>query len=695
MTPATKRKTGIRRKIIAIIIISNLTLIAVGCGIGYFLGYRLIYNLIGEQYDNAARILANDVAWQIKGEAEDVRTYAERPLWLDAVKEANKKYDYMDDKSKQAYFADMDKRWSEETEGALSKEYLENRISVSAQVIVNVRPEVAEIFITDRFGGLVAASGKTSDFYQADEGWWQAAYAEGKGSIFMSDVEFDESSKAWAISFAAPMKDENGAVIGVCKQSIRMGRLFARLSDFRIGNTGHAVLVNQAGNIIYHEGIAPLSARFCDKDLLKDAVKKKKKYMKLTAADTHRQESFAVFAQVSSPLLSRSKMIWMVFIVQDIKEAFRPLDRLIFQLFIVISILLVIMWPVGYLFGSILVRPIHELYLAAEKILEGQWDYPLDIKTNDEIEQFADAFKEMTNGLKIRQEDLTIAKLELEELSRGLERKVRERTNELERAQEATLNVLEDLTEAKARLEKYARELEEAIKVKSEFTSTVSHELRTPLAAIKEGIAIVLDGTSGALGEEQKKFLDIAKRNVDRLARIINDLLDFQKLESGKMPFGIEEHDINETVKEAAVTMVSLAEQKGLEFILNLDDSLPKIDFDRDKILQVLLNLINNAVKFTEKGTITVVTSLGDNFVKVSVQDTGPGIRKEDIPKLFQQYEQLGKGIERTIGGTGLGLVISREIIEGHKGKVWAESEFGKGSSFNFVLPVKERRGVG
>lgn len=235
-------------------------------------------------------------------------------------------------------------------------------------------------------------------------------------------------------------------------------------------------------------------------------------------------------------------------------------------------------------------------------------------------------------------------------------------------------------------------ELRKAMSVKSHFTSTVSHELRTPLAAIKEGIAIVLDSSAGAVNEKQKEFLILAKRNVDRLSRLINDILDFQKLESGKMTFHMEEHDINNVVREVQETMLVVAKNKGLDMTLSLEDNLPVLRFDRDKILQVVTNFVNNAIKFTEKGSIKISTSHGDNFVRVSIQDTGPGIQEEDLPKLFQQFIQLKDAPERKSSGTGLGLAISKEIIEEHKGKIWAESKINEGSVFSFALPVHERR---
>lgn len=233
-----------------------------------------------------------------------------------------------------------------------------------------------------------------------------------------------------------------------------------------------------------------------------------------------------------------------------------------------------------------------------------------------------------------------------------------------------------------------ARAIKASSEIKTNFTDMVSHELRTPLAAIKESVTAVLDKIIGNINQEQKKYLEIAKNNVDRLERLVNGVLDFHTLESGKMEFRMEEDDINEVIKEIQQTMSPLAEKKNLDFACQLDEHLPSIKFDHDQIIQVLINLVNNALKFTEKGGIAITTTVGNNFIRVTVKDTGMGIKKEDMPKLFQQFTQL----QRKAGGTGLGLSICKKIIEAHRGKIWAESEFGKGTAFHFILPVKEPR---
>jgi len=231
----------------------------------------------------------------------------------------------------------------------------------------------------------------------------------------------------------------------------------------------------------------------------------------------------------------------------------------------------------------------------------------------------------------------------------------------------------------------------EATEKKSKFTSMVSHELRTPLTAIKEGVAIVLDGSAGEINEDQKDFLDTAKRNVDRLHRLINDVLDFTKLESGKVEFRMEDNDINETIEEVVETQKAVAEGSGLYLKTELSPEIEKIRFDSDKIVQVLNNLINNAIKFTDKGGITITSGkdMDGKAVRVQVEDTGTGIKKENLSRLFVEFQQLGADAYRKPGGTGLGLAICKQIIEGHGGTIRAESEEGRGSKFIFTLPIK------
>ncbi len=234
--------------------------------------------------------------------------------------------------------------------------------------------------------------------------------------------------------------------------------------------------------------------------------------------------------------------------------------------------------------------------------------------------------------------------------------------------------------------------LRRAMAVKSEFTSMVSHELRTPMTVIKEGVGMVLEQAAESLSPTHRDYLETAQRNVDRLARLINEVLDYQRLESGQTEFRREELDLNAAIQECLPSVSSLVRQKGLELVTALSPGLPEVPCDKDKIMQVLVNLVSNAVTFTSKGKIAIRTERLDNAIKVSVQDDGIGVQPEDLPKLFQSFSQIPIQGARKTGGTGLGLAISKKIVEMHHGKIGVDSVYGHGSTFYFLLPIIERR---
>jgi signal transduction histidine kinase len=227
--------------------------------------------------------------------------------------------------------------------------------------------------------------------------------------------------------------------------------------------------------------------------------------------------------------------------------------------------------------------------------------------------------------------------------------------------------------------------------IQKEFSSTISHELRTPLASIKAALDIVMSQSAGGLTDKQNDFLGRAKNNVDRLNRLINDILDLAHLESGKTALETKPGDVNQAIRFVAETQEAVAKAKGLYLKTSLDTQLPVLAFDPDKIIQVLNNLVSNAIKFTASGGITVSSILRPESkeIEVRVQDTGFGIEEEDLNKLFQKFQQLGEAHQRC-AGTGLGLAICKEIIRQHRGKIEVASKAGEGSCFYFTLPIEK-----
>ena len=234
-------------------------------------------------------------------------------------------------------------------------------------------------------------------------------------------------------------------------------------------------------------------------------------------------------------------------------------------------------------------------------------------------------------------------------------------------------------------------EAEEANFLKSQFLANMSHELRTPLNAVINFAYLMSLGVDGPLTAEQQDMLNRIGDSGRHLLGLINDILDLAKIESGRIDLFLEKVYLPEVIHGVMSTAVGLTRGKSISLQVAVPDDLPLVQADRNRVRQVLLNLVSNAAKFTDEGDITVrAASDGEQWVTVSVTDTGIGIRPEDIPRAFSEFVQLDGHMARRTGGTGLGLPIAKKFIEMHGGQIWVESEPGKGSTFYFTLPQYE-----
>jgi signal transduction histidine kinase/CheY-like chemotaxis protein len=263
--------------------------------------------------------------------------------------------------------------------------------------------------------------------------------------------------------------------------------------------------------------------------------------------------------------------------------------------------------------------------------------------------------------------------------------------------------LFEEVKQAKMEAESAKKQAEKANEAKSAFLSTVSHELRTPLTSVlgfakiirkrlEEKIFPAVDKSDAKTEKTIQQIgenLQVVISEGERLTHLINDVLDLAKIEAGKMEWNQESVSMPEVVERALAATTTLFEQKSLTIEKHIDQNVPIITGDRDKLIQVVINLISNAVKFTDAGAVTCDVKMGSNEVIVSVTDTGIGIAKEDFGAVFEQFKQVGGDtLTDKPKGTGLGLPICKEIVEHHGGRIWLESEPGKGSTFSFALPV-------
>jgi signal transduction histidine kinase len=239
-----------------------------------------------------------------------------------------------------------------------------------------------------------------------------------------------------------------------------------------------------------------------------------------------------------------------------------------------------------------------------------------------------------------------------------------------------------------------SRQLEEASQHKSQFLANMSHELRTPLNAILGYTELMADG---AYGEPSEKMLGILKRleaNGRHLLGLINDVLDLSKIEAGQLVLELSDYSVEDIAQTVRSTLEQLASDKKLAFKVEVATELPSGRGDGRRLTQVLINLVGNAIKFTDAGEVAIKAEANNGSFYVAVRDTGPGISSADQARLFQEFQQADNAITKKKGGTGLGLAISKRIIEMHGGKIWVESQPGQGSTFAFTLPVIVERQV-
>jgi PAS domain S-box-containing protein len=246
-----------------------------------------------------------------------------------------------------------------------------------------------------------------------------------------------------------------------------------------------------------------------------------------------------------------------------------------------------------------------------------------------------------------------------------------------------------DLAEQNTRLQWQSRELEKANRLKSEFLASMSHELRTPINALIGYASLMLDRIYGDLTPRQEEGLNRIQGAAQHLLALINDILDLAKIEAGRMPLHLDDVKLGDIMTEISQQIEPLVKKKKLSFNVEMPNGDLVLHTDRTKVKQILLNLLSNAVKFTHQGGITVAISKDEADLRFDVTDTGIGIRADDLGSIWEDFRQVDQSRTREFGGTGLGLSITRKLVDALGGHVFAQSVFGKGSTFTVILPIR------
>jgi len=312
---------------------------------------------------------------------------------------------------------------------------------------------------------------------------------------------------------------------------------------------------------------------------------------------------------------------------------------------------------------------------------------------NDELDSLAMGINTMIEDIKERAKEV--------EKNQEL---VQEKIKDLEKNDLAALNIMEDLHETTEKLEKSQEmieqkniELEKLNTLKSAFLNITSHELRTPMSSIKGYIQMLLKKKLGEVNKDQESALEVILRNANRLDNLIQDILDVSRLESGTMKFVQENTAIGMMMEEIAETMQASAVVKNIKLNTEIGKDIPDLFIDQMRTKQVIINLTNNAIKFSPDGSvINLKVKKEQEDVLFEVEDFGRGIPEDKQERVFETFYQVDSGPDTKFGGAGLGLAISRGIVIAHGGKIWVESEGmpGKGSTFRFILPIKSVKDI-
>jgi len=441
---------------------------------------------------------------------------------------------------------------------------------------------------------------------------------------------------------------------GVVGEILDLGVIQDLVRQTRLGTSGYVYVIDAGGVPIAH----PNSAAFTNRSLALPQV---------TRALASSQSGSTVGRnfrgqKVLSTWATVGPVGWRVFVEQPESAAFAPVRGKIWRTALLLAAFLAVGVGLSVLLARRLVRPVKQIRTAAARIGAGAYDERIELRRRDELGGLADELNGMAASLQASVQ--------------SLERKVEERTRELQQA----------LTE----LSRKGRQLEVASKHKSEFLANMSHELRTPLNAIIGFSQVLRQGLFGPVNEKQEEYLDDILSSGHHLLSLINDVLDLSKVEAGQVELEVATFSLREALERGVVTVREPATKHGVRLSLELAPGVDLVEGDERRLRQVIFNLLSNAVKFTpEGGEIVVATASRDHEVLISVNDTGPGVPLEDHERIFEEFQQTDVGV-RQREGTGLGLALSKRLVELHGGHIWVESEPGHGSRFVFTLPAKE-----
>lgn len=653
----------IRGRIVWAIVLVGCIPLLIGLVLAYVSGMRSLRDVIGGNLQAVAVQAADRVTMLVQSEVQAVRLLGSAPLRVrQPVEAANHAYPIDRDKV-QVLINDRVQVWEQGLESAarllnseLSRFLLETKVRDGDKVV--------GLLITDQYGALVAASSEPDHFYFGNEPWWETVRAGGIDQVFVSGLipaqEGSFRTSEETIDIAVPILDDRQhAVIGAVKASYRFDMLFAMIKQIRIGQTGHAMLFDAAGNPLVCP-ILPRQAHRIPSQLMAMIVSSEPGWA--IAKDDGHGANDTVVGYAPVPGLKLPDNPWHIFVRQQPGESYAPIRDQLRNLAAIGLVMVGLLWAMGRYVATRIARPIHILQTGVEAISQGTYDRPLDIQTGDEFEDLAAAVHLMADRLKA-------SRTELEGLNKDLARRVEEKTQEITKHMQSL-----ELTERLATLGKVA--------------SGIAHEINNPLGIILNRIECMeADAARSSMSAEVHRDLVAIRLQAERISRITKSILTFSR---GTVST-LKPIEVNSVVR----TCIAIAGERMSALSVRLESvvsaSLPPVMGDRDRLETVVLNLINNAIDAVSpvgvEGVVTVRTTRaqidGEPWVNLTVSDNGPGIPAEIIGRVFDPFFSTKPSGQ----GTGLGLFLAYGIVSDHHGRI--EVKNGEtGAIFSVVLPT-------
>ncbi len=638
-------KLTLKNKLLLLFIIIGLFIIIIA---GVILTFSLrndMFQIVHEDYENQIKQMDFTVS-NFLGEAHnDVETLAS--LGIVRIK----------DDSEFTNFLNADEETFRYNIGSTEQEIID--------IFNNFRlnhPYINSVYMGRENGSFVRSHKRAAPTqYDPRERPWYILAKENPGKVVRTEPYEAVTTPDINIGVEKALVDENGRVFGVVGMDITLEGLSRYISNIEVGENGWAFLIDENGTIL----VSPNK-----EDILKNISDLNQENLNIVMEEI---QGYTIFRGDSKEYYlffnTSGSLGWKMGLVIPIEEInddvwvliLRNILVLVFSL-IVLSILVIIGMQ------KFVLNPIKKLSDSTSLIEKtGNLEHSIQIESRDEIGYLARSFNQMMKSINKTSKSLKTSEKALRILNDELEEKVRKRTREL--------------TGANTRLKELDR-------LKSMFIASMSHELRTPLNSIIGFTSLILMGMAGKITGEQKKQLLMIKSSANHLLELVTDVIDVSKIEAGQIDVSIENFDLGKVLREIYDSFEVLVKRKGIQLILKVPEKMMARS-DSLRVKQIVMNFVSNALKFTNKGKIEIKAERKKDKIQITVSDTGTGIKKEDIKKLFKQFSRIHTKGAPIVEGTGLGLYLSRKMVILLKGKIRVESVFGKGSKFALILPSK------